>query len=480
MMTSRRSPIEHSLDFSNSSSFSSVSDSSESSSLVEHLHTLRSTDTTKTATATTTTSLTSAVPCDALRLPARRTIAVDVLSIIRTEEGGEPPSPLAADTPVVFSRTQSGSEADMAEERGKTDSRRRTAPATSPRCSFSATRDSASPPTMSSYFCTQLKEEEKEEREELRLSPMSAAASFEDIPTPRSNAGAALVGTSPSVHRHLSPCVSPRHARASPREGSTPSLPTETVAVNAAHALEAHERLCTFSTATMAHYQLLKLTVRQRLFRIYYDKWRLRLTQPLQMPPLRTASKVTQTPPVPLRSVSVGTDFVDVDSFHASAATTPRGRAASALTSPTRQSSQALKQDASPPPRPVSGGCQRGSGSDLRDSERHQQPLPSPPLSAPTRGHVKGAAYSAALSLSPTSSSSAERPSPSPDVRLTHAWTPSAVPPVTEGIAARTKPSRLVDFGRPSEAPRRKAAHVSNPVVAEPRVVPSPERVYHR
>lgn len=420
------SPREHDIQFSNSSSFSSVSNSSvENASIVQHLRPLTGEDAAQ--------PLPSTTLNGGLRLPPRRVAHVDADSVFFVEEVEVTSRPLMATMPLESRFTHTHGRDSSSNEEDNNEFLHSTTPDDSHRCSFSAARDSASPPTMSSYFCAAAAEEGEEADAGLPFSRLwEVETFFEEIPTPRSMASAAIAHASHS--RHASSLTSPTTSRILVDQ-SPLSPPVEAVAVNASHAREAHERLFTFSTATMAQYQLVKLKARQRLYRVYYDKWRGLLAR---CTPPRTPhkhSKLTQTP-----SVSMGSDFVDIDSFHAS-------RPASAVNTPR-----------------TSGAAQ---ASPLR------QPSPSPFKSQGVS--VNAAAWSASPSVARPQSPTEH--SPSPEARLTqHDWQVTLSPP-PEGIAVRTKPSKLVDFGCHSDAPLRKSAHVSNPVVKEPRVVSSPERI---
>jgi hypothetical protein len=391
--------------------------------------------------------------------------------------------------PIVHTARSSSSNVSDSNDYNDDDLLHSTAPGEPHRPSIPVTRDSGTPPTMSSYFCV-ASEEDADADAGPQTSPLLGSegspedrdeASFEEIPTPRSIVSASLVHSS---RRSRSPLPTPAQSRITVDRNAL-SLPLETVAVNELKAREAHVQLLAFSAATMAQYHLVKLKVRQRIYRIYYDKWRRHM---MQHTPPRTPSrlsKVTQTPSVQLRSVSIGTDFVDMDSFHASraasAASTPRSFSASARTPGCSQPSCALLENSSPPPHRAARGRQNNTAG-IAKSDRHMQPLASPPLSA-SPSPIK------ILGTRPTNSTCSPSPSvarlqsslahtPSPDVHPAHEWPAPLTPPPTDGIAVRTKPSKLVDFGRHSEVPRRKSAHVSNPVVTEPRVVPSPQRIF--
>ncbi|KAK7197564.1 hypothetical protein NESM_000706600 [Novymonas esmeraldas] len=298
------------------------------------------------------------------------------------------------------------------------------------RRSVSALRDSAAPPDSSTLFCSGVAvhaapavrastplEWEAESVEEFRCRPSAGAAD-----------------ASPSVSLSSSTTPSPSHVAAKVRRESSP--PLEFRIVNAERAREAHALLTSFSAVTIARYRLVKLTVAQRLYRIYYTKWLARLSQdsatttraaPATPPPPQwRCSRVTQTDVVRQRSVSAGTEFADIDSFHAS-------RSAS-----------------------------RGA-----DSPRVHAAQPSPPRAETPRGERRASASSA----------------PPPVLATLHAHAvslPSAsAGDAADGIAVRTKPAQLVDFGHHSEAPQRKTRRdASGPAVELPAVVPSPERIF--
>ncbi|KPA74569.1 hypothetical protein ABB37_09207 [Leptomonas pyrrhocoris] len=443
-MPHRSSPREHSIQFSNSSSFSSVSD--HEGDFLIRVHDVE--------------ALTETDAADLngdIFPPSHLAARIDgdaALPLEKTEfeDDGATGEPLAAAPSAEPPSTHTGGIEGNEKDDEARDPLCSTVPGESYRYSLSATRDSASPPSMSSYFCVK---PDTAVEAPLRVSPLWEEESFEEIPTPRSLSSpvAALAGASPGG---CSPPMSPARFHATiDRSGLSMSL--EKVAVNASQAHETQERLFTLSAETLAHYQLVKLKVRQRIYRIYYDKWRRHTS--LHTPPVtpQRASSATQTPLMPLRSVSTGTDFVDIDSFHLS-------RSAGATSAPRAPTpSQPPQRDTSPPPRRADGG-RRDHSAGIVEFDRRKQLLPS--LSVPLQ------------QSSSTSSSSSAAPTPSPDVAPPHVWPSPRAPPPNEGIGVRTKPSKLVDFGRHSDAPPRKTPHVSNPDVKEPKVIPSPERIF--
>lgn len=310
------------------------------------------------------------------------------------------------------------------------------------RRSFSALRDSADPPETSRFFDTGLTGASA--RADVAVALTWEVESLEEITTPRSSIATGLAAApAPLPTSHTVSLSSPSSSCATQAlptpsqraEVSAGSMPSEFVIVNAAQAQAAHVQLASFSAATMAQYRLVKLKVAQRIYRVYYDKWQraLRSHTGTPMPALRV-HKNTQTPaPVRTRSVSIGTDFTDVDSYHASrsqsrAGDTPRSRAADATA--------------------AAGAA-------------YVPPAPSP---SPRRAESEWRPSAAAVAASPA---------------VGHSFSPSPAPAGVEGIAVRTKPSLLVDYGRHSDAPPRKSRPpVSSPAVELPAVVPEPERIF--
>ncbi|KPI84360.1 hypothetical protein ABL78_6589 [Leptomonas seymouri] len=437
-MPGRSSSGEDSFQFSNSSSFSSVSDTSEESVHVAHcLQPLTGTGEIEIN--------------ESIRLPVRRAACVGVVSSNRTgesdiEESETTSSPSITAPSAELTHAHTPSSNDSAGDDAR-ELLRSSAPGDS-NCRFFAKWDSSPPPAASSYFCV---EGDAAADEPLQLSLMWEEESLGHTSAQRRMANLAGLPARSSP-RSDSPSSFPPARSCTSADASVLSLPLETVVVNAAHAREAHEHLVTFSAETIAQYQLMKFKAVQRVYRTYYDKWRAWMTRhgPLATP--QKASKEVQTPSVRLRSISIGTDFVDLDSFHFSRSVsgqgTPQAHCAQERTpSPDRQMRYSSLRDFSPPPRMADG-----------------MPLGSTEWSPFSKDRL------------PLTFSAAHTP-PS-DTHPTREWPSPLAPLPINGIGVRTNPSKLVDFGRHSVAPPRKSVRVLNPVVEEPKVVPSPKRIF--
>ncbi|KAG5497743.1 hypothetical protein JKF63_04009 [Porcisia hertigi] len=319
--------------------------------------------------------------------------------------------------------------------------------------SFSAMRDSASPPTTSTYFGDAAAAGSRVTHPE--MSRMLEVNSLEDIRTPRSGAANSAVAEKISRSISRSPSVDPSYTWEAEAAGI--SIPDEFVAVNAGKARAAHELLTSFSAATMAQYRLVKLKVVQRIYRIYYNKWILRIFQRTAVvPPLRFSRDVQAQAPSSL-SFHAETDFADIESFHASRS---RSRAEDSRRTPVaatveRQHPQLFFSSAAA----LSPSPWRGEGNSDRETSSNRSPSP----------------VSGAQTFAPASWSTSSPPS---TYRVRTTFSPPSIPP-TDGIAVRTRPAKLLDFGRRSDAPhRKKQPSVSCPVVKLPAVVLFPLRIF--
>ncbi|KAG5471525.1 hypothetical protein LSCM1_01618 [Leishmania martiniquensis] len=325
------------------------------------------------------------------------------------------------------------------------------------RHSFSTLRDSESPPNISAYFGGAASTaRHKVQAEGSSVCLMRGIALFTGVESPRSSLARAAGTVQGSVTTSALPVAMSSHPRET--EASQSSLPLEFVVVNADRARAAHEMLTSFSAATIARYRLVKLQVAQRLYRLYYDKWLSKAVVRAPAESLLRLSKDTQTDALRHRSLSGETDFADVDSFHVSRSMSP--------------AVDAIRVD-------VVADVPLSSAPSFCDS-----------AATPTLFPWRGEGVPGERGISVTFSSAPAfrlqtfaRASPSPQSLLcehcTHTIpTPPATPP-RDGIAVRTKPAKLVDFGRHSAAPKRCTLHpASVPVVRLPAVVPSPERIF--
>lgn len=320
---------------------------------------------------------------------------------------------------------------------------------------LSTIRGSTSPPGMSTYFGGAVAPEAPVARvPETAISLMSDIESFESIETPRSTVVSAVAAAQVSRTISPSPPTPLLHSRKPGACGGL--LHVEVVVVNAEEARAAHALLTSSSAAIIARYRLVKLKVVQRIYRLYYDKWRWRIVQSTSaVPPLQVTKGIQPSAPCQ-RSASVGTDFADIDSFHASRSMSLSGDSPGvhvAVTVPPR--------DAQP----------------LRSSP--VAPTPSPRLG---EGESEGGivTWSPAPAFRLETFASASPPPPSqPSKYRTPTFSILPAAPPRDGIGVRTKPAKLVDFGHPSEGPQRKTLHVtSTPAVNLPAVVSSPERIF--
>lgn len=261
------------------------------------------------------------------------------------------------------------------------------------------------------------------EKERLRASRGHHAdlvfSDFEDITTPGSTPRLSQAGELlPLQHYH---------------EDGEPiwtSVPSEKVIVNAEAAQQVHNSLKQFSATTMLTYRLLKLKVQQRIYRLYYDKW----LQGQTAPTIQRCSHETQTPPqLPTQVGTPSNDFLEIASYHSCQTPSPQ------------ISPLAIRQK-----------TVEDRGSD-----------PSPPLFCTSLSPHKSIVSTMPNAMTNGSSCKVER----------HGAAASAVS--FESIAARTRPSMLVDYGTPSEIPRRKTrSPARGPSIDIPAVVPLPLRIY--
>ncbi|GET91308.1 hypothetical protein, unknown function [Leishmania tarentolae] len=316
----------------------------------------------------------------------------------------------------------------------------------------STVRGSTSPPGMSTYFSGA----GASAAPVVRMANAAMSLMSEREPSEAMRKPDSTVVCEPEVE-HVSGSISPSppavlsHSCAIRNHGCVP--PAEVVVVNVEEAQAAHALLTSFSAAVIARYRLLKFKVVQRIYRVYYDKWRWRVSHSSPMVALLHVSAATQTSAPCHRSFSAGTEFADIDSFHATrslsrAGGSPGGDAAVHDVQPCRFS------PATPTP-----SRHLGEGESERGTSVTCSPAP-------------------AFLLETFASASPPSASP-PSVYQIPTATISAVAPPTNGIGARTKPAKLLDFGRHSERPQRKSLHLfSIPEVNLPAVVPSPERIF--
>ncbi|CBZ36711.1 hypothetical protein, unknown function [Leishmania donovani] len=321
---------------------------------------------------------------------------------------------------------------------------------------LSTIRGSTSPPGMSTYFGGAVAPTAPVARvTETAMSLMSDIESFEDIETPRSSVVSAVAAEQVSRTISPSPPTPSLHSRKTGARGDL--LYAEVAVVNAEEARAAHALLTSSSAAIIARYRLVKLKVVQRIYRIYYDKWRWRIFQSASaVPPLHVTMGIQTSAPCQ-RSASVETDFADIDSFHGSRSMSLSGDSPGvhvAVTAPPRDAQPLRSSPATPTPSP-----RLGEGESERGISVTWSPAP-------------------AFRLETFASASPPSP-PQPSKYRTPTFSiPPAAPP-TDGIGVRTKPAKLVDFGHPSEGPQRKTLHIaSTPAVNLPVVVPSPERIF--
>ncbi|CBZ29363.1 hypothetical protein, unknown function [Leishmania mexicana MHOM/GT/2001/U1103] len=321
---------------------------------------------------------------------------------------------------------------------------------------LSTIRGSTSPPGMSTYFGGAVASAAPVARvADTAMSLMSDIESFEDIETPRSIDVSAPAAA--QVSRTVSPSP-PTMSLHSHKMGSRGDLlPAEVVVVNAEEARAAHALLTSSAAAIIARYRLVKFKVVQRIYRIYYDKWRWEIFQSTSaVPPLHVTEGI-QASALSQRSASAGTEFADIDSFHTSRSMSLSGDSPGvhiAVTISPRDAQPLRSTSATSTPSP-----QFGEGESERGISVTWSPAP-------------------AFQLETFASASPPPPSQPSKHRTPTFSIPPPAPP-TDGIAVRTKPAKLVDFGRPSEGPKRKRVHLaSTPAVNLPAVVPSPERIF--
>ncbi|SYZ68485.1 hypothetical_protein [Leishmania braziliensis MHOM/BR/75/M2904] len=312
--------------------------------------------------------------------------------------------------------------------------------------SFSSMQDNTTPPRMCTYFgdaaaATRVADPE--------VSVMLKSEPFDDIQASRSPV--VSVAATAQASRTTSPARPTVSLNLRKMGASGRSLPAEFVVVNADKACTAHKLLTSLSAATIAQYRLVKFKVTQRIYRVYYDKWWSKFLQrPPAQSPLRF-SESTQTQALLSRSVSAGTDFSDIDSFHASRSTSPAG------------DSPLTHAAAGAPPQGVQLFCSPKATASLSPPREGEE---SETRSAVTWSPAPGFRLQtfASASLSPLS--------PSFQHRTHNAFIPPPAPP-TDRIAVRTNPAKLVDFGHHSEAPQRKKRHPAlTPAVKLPVVTP--------
>ncbi|KAG5472201.1 hypothetical protein CUR178_02877 [Leishmania enriettii] len=321
--------------------------------------------------------------------------------------------------------------------------------------SFSTIRDSAFPPAVSTFFGGAAAAAGQAARaEETSMSLMQDTTSLQDIQTPRSTMKRAASTVQVSPATSPMPLALPSHLRE--MEASDSSLPVEFSVVNADRARAAHEWLASLSADTIARYRLVKLTVTQRIYRVYFGKWLSEIRERKTAESLQRLSKDTQTNALRYRSLSQETDFADVDSFHVSRSISP--------------TVDVIRAD-------VGAAVAPGSA----QPSRHVMVAPSP--SPPREGEWGQRGISVSCSSAPgfrlqTFARASPSPESLPSEHCTRTNSVPSHPPPTDGIAVRTKPATLVDFGHHSAAPQRSTSHpASVPVVQLPAVVPSPVRI---